>query len=143
MQPTIRPIEDRDIEIVVALWDAAGVSRPWNDPVWEIAFARSGPHSTVLVAEAAGSVVATAMIGEDGHRGWIYYLAASPDRHGQGLGRAMMEAAEAWLAGRGVRRINLLIRNENAAVQGFYTHLGYRDTDTVCFQKVLDPGKPE
>ncbi len=110
MTPTIRPIEDADIPAVIALWHAAGVARPWNDPATDIAFARRGPHGTVLVAEIEGSVAATAMAGEDGHRGWLYYVAVAPERQGGGLGRVMVEAAEAWLAARGVWKVQLLVR---------------------------------
>ncbi len=138
-ESVIRAIEDRDVGAVIALWHTAGVTRPWNDPEHDIAFARRGPHSTVLVAEVGDSIAAAAMIGEDGHRGWVYYLAALPERHGSGLGRAMMEAAEAWLAARGVWKVQLLIRDDNVAVRGFYEHLGYAKNPTVVFQKVLKP----
>ena len=135
----IRPITDADIEQVVALWHAAGVARPWNDPGQDIAFARRDTHSTVLVAEQSGTVIATAMVGEDGHRGWVYYVAVDPRRQGQGLGRAIMQAAEQWLAGRGIWKVQLLIRGDNASVQRFYQTLGYHDTRSVCFQKVIAP----
>ena len=134
----IRPIADGDVAAVIALWHAAGVTRPWNDPAHDIAFARQGPHSTVLVAETGGSIVAAVMVGEDGHRGWVYYLAALPERQGSGFGRAIMQAAEAWLAARGIWKVQLLIRQENAAVIGFYEHLGYARNPTVVFQKVLN-----
>jgi ribosomal protein S18 acetylase RimI-like enzyme len=133
----IRAISDDDIEKVVALWHAAGVARPWNDPRKDIAFARRNPHSTLLVAEMEGDVVATVMVGEDGHRGWVYYVAADPIHQGKGLGRAMMSAAEDWLTKRGVWKLQLLVRAENAKVIEFYEHLGYRDTSTVCLQKIL------
>jgi hypothetical protein len=133
----IRAISDDDIEKVVALWHAAGVARPWNDPRKDIAFARRNPHSTLLVAETEGDVVATVMVGEDGHRGWVYYVAADPIHQGKGLGRAMMSAAEDWLTKRGVWKLQLLVRAENAKVIEFYEHLGYRDTSTVCLQKIL------
>ncbi|MBZ6416023.1 MULTISPECIES: GNAT family acetyltransferase [Methylobacterium] len=139
MTPTIRPIEDADIPAVIALWHAAGVARPWNDPATDIAFARRGPHGTVLVAEIEGSVAATAMAGEDGHRGWLYYVAVAPEHQGGGLGRVMVEAAEAWLAARGVWKVQLLVRRENDSVLGFYDHLGYRDTNAVCLQRVIAP----
>lgn len=137
---SIREMRDGDLDDVVALWHAAGVSRPWNDPVADIAFARRGTHSTVLVAREAARLVATAMVGEDGHRGWVYYLAVAPDRQGGGLGRAMMDAAEAWVAARGAWKLQLLVRDDNRAARGFYERLGYRDTRTVCFQKILTPG---
>ncbi len=137
-EPIIRAIEDDDVAAVIALWHAAKLTRPWNDPAHDIAFARRGPHSTVLVAEIDGSIAAAAMIGEDGHRGWVYYLAALPERQGSGLGRVMMEAAEAWLAARDIWKVQLLIREENESVRGFYEHLGYRKNPTVLMQKVLD-----
>lgn len=133
----IRDMRDEDKDAVIALWHAAGVARPWNDPVRDIAFARRGPHSTVLVAEREGRIVASAMVGEDGHRGWVHYVAADPARQGTGLGRAMMAAAEAWLAARGVWKVQLLVREDNARVREFYERLGYRDTRSVCFQKII------
>lgn len=136
---TIRTMADDEVDQAIALWHAAGVARPWNDPVRDIAFARRGEHSTILVAVRAGRIVATAMIGEDGHRGWVHYLAADPALHGSGLGRQMMDAAEHWLAGRGVWKVQLLVRGDNQAVRQFYEHLGYRDTQSVCFQKVIKP----
>ena len=136
--PIIRAIADGDVAAVIALWHAAGLTRPWNDPEHDIAFARRGPHSTVLVAEIDGGIAAAAMIGEDGHRGWIYYLAARPERQGSGLGRALMQAAEAWLRARGIWKVQLLVREENIAVRGFYEHLGYVKNPTVVFQKVLN-----
>lgn len=136
---TVRGMRDGDADQVVALWHASGVARPWNDPARDVAFARRAAHSTVLVAELSGRVVATAMVGEDGHRGWVYYVAADPGHRGRGFGRAMMEAAEAWLAGRGVWKVQLLVRGDNVGATRFYEHLGYRDTGTVCLQKVIGP----
>jgi len=64
-------------------------------------------------------------------------LAVDPARRGEGLGRAMMAAAERWLAGRGVWKMQLLVRADNAAVVDFYEHLGFRDMSTVCLQKLV------
>lgn len=133
-----RDIADQDIAAVVALWDACGLLRPWNDPFKDIAFARRYQHSTVRVGVEAGEIITTAMIGEDGHRGWAYYVAVRPDRQSAGLGRAVMNDAERWLAARGVWKVQLLVRAENVAVAAFYEKLGYQDTGTVCLQKRLD-----
>ena len=83
----------------IRLWEACGLTRPWNDPSADLRRALDGPSSTVLGAvDAGGTLIGTAMVGHDGHRGWVYYVAVAPDRRGQGLGRALMEAAD-----RGVR----------------------------------------
>ncbi|MGE0223893.1 MAG: GNAT family acetyltransferase [Acetobacteraceae bacterium] len=134
---TIREMTDADEAEVVRLWHDSGVSRPWNDPATDIAFARRAPHSTILLAAANGSVLASAMVGEDGHRGWVYYVAVRPERQKESLGRRMMDAAEAWLVARGVWKMQLLVRADNAQAKGFYERLGYRDTGSICFQKVI------
>ena len=136
-EPEIRDIQNLDVEQVIAIWQAAGVARPWNDARKDIAYARRDTHSTILVAECGGRVVATVMVGEDGHRGWVYYLAVDPAYHRRGLGRTMMAAAEDWLRARGIWKVQLLVREENSAVKEFYDHLGYRDTRTTCLQKIL------
>lgn len=131
----IREISDTDEPAVIALWHAAGVSRPWNPPERDIAFARRGEHSTILVGLDGDRLVASAMVGDDGHRGWIYYVAVNPDSQGIGAGRAMMTAAESWLKARGVWKVQLMVRSDNTSVHAFYKALGYEAADTVMFQK--------
>lgn len=121
----------------VALWKAAGLTRPWNDPRADIAQALASPTSTVLAGRLDGALVATAMAGADGHRGWVYYLAVSPERRGQGHGRTMMRAAEDWVRTRGMRRMNLMVRSENEATLGFYAAIGYRRSDILVLQNDL------
>ncbi|MBS0411907.1 MAG: GNAT family acetyltransferase [Proteobacteria bacterium] len=134
----IGEIEDADIEAVVALWERCGLTRPWNDPYADIALARRTPTSTVLVGRRDGAIVAAAMTGSDGHRGWAYYVAAEPALQGQGLGRAMMAAVEAWARGQGVPKIQLMVRGGNTPVIGFYQALGYAQEDTVVLGKRFD-----
>jgi ribosomal protein S18 acetylase RimI-like enzyme len=137
-QLAIREIADDDIAETIALWNAAGVARPWNDPARDIAFARRDDHSTVLVGVEDGRIVASAMVGEDGHRGWVYYVAIALERQRSGFGHIMMQAAEDWLIKRGVWKVQLLVRADNAKVARFYEQLGYRDTQSVCLQKILE-----
>ncbi len=135
----VRNIADGDVEAVVDLWERAGLTRPWNDPRRDIAFARRDDHATVLVAAVGTAIVATAMVGEDGHRGWVYYVTSDPARRGEGLGRRIMAAAEEWLLARGVWKMHLLVRAENTAAVSFYEHLGFSDGRVSCLQKVIRP----
>jgi ribosomal protein S18 acetylase RimI-like enzyme len=120
-----RPIGDEDVEDVISLWSRCGLTRPWNTPARDIAFARDGSNSEVLVARLEGAVTASVMVGHDGHRGTVYYVSVEPQEQGRGFGRQVMAAAEAWLAERGVGKLNLLLRAENEKVRGFYEALGY------------------
>ena len=136
------PIEDGDVEAVVELWTRCGLLRPQNDPHRDIAFARAGPASAVLVGRCDGRIVASVMVGHDGHRGVVYYLSVDPDRQGEGLGRATVAAAEAWLAERGVWKLNLMIRDDNARVRGFYEAIGYETEPRIVMSRRLVPSRP-
>ncbi|MCW3845770.1 GNAT family acetyltransferase [Sphingomonas sp. LB-2] len=130
-----------DADAVIALWEACGLTRPWNDPQRDFALALASGASTVLVARVpvlggealAGSV----MTGFDGHRGWVYYLAVAPGHRRKGLGRALMAGAEAWLRERGAPKIQLMVREENEAV-AFYEALGLERQKVVTLGRFLD-----
>jgi ribosomal protein S18 acetylase RimI-like enzyme len=92
----------------------------------------------VLGAVSDGRLVGTVMVGHDGHRGWVYYLAVGMSERGSGLGRLLMQAAEAWLVEHGVVKVQLMVRHTNAAVTGFYDRLGYTDADVRVLAKRLD-----
>jgi ribosomal protein S18 acetylase RimI-like enzyme len=134
----VADIRDADVGDVIALWQRCGLTRPWNDPASDIALARQNRNSTVLVGRADGAVAATAMVGHDGHRGWVYYVAVDPDSRMKGLGRAIMDAAEAWLRAAGVPKLQLLVRRENAKAGAFYQSIGYQEADTVVYAKWID-----
>jgi hypothetical protein len=79
------------------------------------------------------------MVGHDGHRGALYYVAVEPSLRRQGLGKAAVRAAEAWLAERGVWKLNLMVRPENAVVKGFYEALSYETNPVLCLARRIAP----
>jgi ribosomal protein S18 acetylase RimI-like enzyme len=139
---TIAPIADADVTAVVAMWQACELTRPWNDPASDIAFARKGPNSAVLVGRDGNAIVASVMVGHDGHRGWVYYVAIDPEHRGKGHGREIMNAAEQWLRQRGIEKLMLLVRSDNTKVQAFYEQLGYDAQERVIYAKWLDGREP-
>lgn len=134
----IAPATGADREAVVALWHAAGLTRPWNDPDADFDLALSNPGSTVLLAHADEALVGSVMVGFDGHRGWVYYLASDPAHRGQGIGRALMQAAEEWLRARGCPKIQLMVRADNLPAKDFYAAIGYEEQSVVTIGRRLD-----
>jgi len=134
----VAPIADAKIAAVIALWQACGLTRPWNDPTADIAMARKGPNSTILIGRDHDDIVATAMVGHEGHRGWVYYVAVDPQRQGKGYGRVIMNAAEDWLRATGIEKLQLLVRPGNGQVKAFYESLGYGEQPRIMFAKWLD-----
>ena len=139
---TIAPIADADVAAVAALWQRCELTRPWNDPAADIALARRGPNSAVLVGRDGNSIVASVLVGHDGHRGWVYYVAVDPDQHGKGRGREIMNAAEDWLRQAGIAKLQLMVRSDNTKVQAFYESIGFDEQQRVIFAKWLDGREP-
>ena len=139
---SVAPIEDDDVASVIALWERCGLTRPWNDPAADIALARRGDNAAVLVGRDGERITASVMVGHDGHRGWVYYVSVDPECRGKGFGRNIMAAAEQWLRERGILKLMLVVRRDNAKVQAFYETLDYSEQDRLLYAKWLDGREP-
>ncbi len=139
VKPVVRSAVPDDEPTVIALWRACGLVTSHNDPVADFRFALAGACSDVLVTgDASGGIGGTVMVGHDGHRGWLYYVASGSDLRGAGIGRRMVEAAEDWLRRRGVAKAQLLVRETNAGVIPFYERLGFETAPRIVMGKRLD-----
>jgi ribosomal protein S18 acetylase RimI-like enzyme len=124
----VRSFRRDDTEAVVALWAEAGLTRPWNDPRLDIERKLSVQPELFLVAEdpsMSGELIGSVMAGYDGHRGWLYYLATAESHRGRGVARALVEYAENRLLDMGCPKVQLMVREGNEDVLGFYDGLGY------------------
>lgn len=131
----IREATPADTATIVALWQACGLTRPWNDPAADIALALHNPTSTILLAEE-DALIGTVMAGFEGHRGWIYYLATLPDRRGQGIAARLLDTAQNWLADLGCPKVELMVREGNEAA-GLYEHLGWEKQAVAVYARWL------
>jgi len=134
----IRPYTPEDEATVIALWQQCGLTRPWNDPRKDIARKSKVDPQLFIVGIENGEVVASAMGGYEGHRGWVNYLAVRPDHRGRGFGRELMLYLEEDLKARGCPKINLQIRTSNASAVGFYKALGYMTDEVFSMGKRLE-----
>ncbi|AOB32679.1 hypothetical protein AKI39_20945 [Bordetella sp. H567] len=139
----IRPYQASDEAAVIQLWQACGLTRPWNDPRKDIARKLTVQPEWFLVGAAQGRIVASVMAGYDGHRGWINYLSVDPACRKRGYGKALVDAVEQRFIEAGCPKINLLIRGDNVAVQDFYRLLGFTQDDVISYGKRLIPDTGE
>ncbi len=134
----IRCANPEDEEIVVALWRACRLATSYNDLPQDFRFARAKANSDILVGVSSeGEIVGSVMVGHDGHRGWLYYVATAPDCRLQGIGQRMVEAGEGWLRERGVLKVMLLVRETNTQVVEFYNRIGFEAVPRTVMQKWL------
>lgn len=133
----VRELAAPEREAAVRLWGDAGLTRPWNDPVADFDRALAAGQSAVLGLFDDGTLAGTVMVGDDGHRGWVYYLAVDVVHRRRGAGAALMAAAEHWMLSRGVVKVNLMVRHSNQAALDFYAHLGYGDDEVTVLSRRL------
>ena len=130
-----------DRDRVVALWHQTKLTRPWNDPGADFDRALAVDQATIMIAVKGADLVGSVMVCDDGHRGWVYYLAGDPAHRRAGLGRRMMDAAEVWLRERGAPKIQLMVREDNEAAIGYYEAIGLERQPVVTLGRRLDNGE--
>lgn len=133
----IRSISQADQSALIELWDACGLLRTWNDPQADLRRALYHPTADVFGGFEDGALIATAMAGYDGHRGWLYYVAVAPDRQHAGLGEKIVAHAEDWLKSLGAPKVMLMVRTGNPSAD-FYERLGYELSDVATYGKFFD-----
>lgn len=140
----IRPFAAADEDAVIRLWERCELTRPWNDPRKDVRRKLAVRPDLFLVGVVGGEVAGTVMVGYDGHRGWINYLAVAPEHRRRGLGRLLMAEAERLLAREGCPKINLQVRADNQAVVAFYRRIGYAEDAVVSLGKrLVEDGPPQ
>ena len=141
--PVLRPFEERDRDCVIALWQEAGLLRPWNDPNKDIdrkLAAQKEPQFLVLYLEER--LIGSVMFGYDGHRGNCYYFAILPNHQGKGYGTFLLSEVEKRLEALGCPKVNIMVRSANLEVLAFYRRLGYEDAAVQVLGKRLIADEP-
>jgi ribosomal protein S18 acetylase RimI-like enzyme len=133
----IRPYLSDDEQAVIALWQKCNLVKIWNNPKLDIERKLGINPELFLVGLINGEVVATAMGGYEEHRGWVNYLAVTPDYQKKGIGRRIMEAIEQEILAKGCPKINVQIRSDNSDVVKFYESIGYEIEERISMGKRL------
>ena len=133
----IRPYRIDDEADVIALWFTCDLVVPWNNPKCDIERKLKVDPELFLVGLVKGKLIATVMGGYEGHRGWINYLAVSPQFRNAGYGRQMMAVIEKKLKAIGCPKINLQVRETNIEVIRFYEAIGYTNDHVISLGKHL------
>lgn len=126
----------------MALWVACQLIGPLNNPRQDIARKLRVNPEWFLVGELDSKIVATCIVGYEGHRGWINYLAVAPECQRRGVARQIMEEAERLLRQAECPKINLQVRTTNAQVIEFYKSIGFKVDDVISMGKRLETDEP-
>ncbi len=124
-------------EAVVDLWRKCNLVVPQNDPIQDIHRKFAFQPELFFVALLDRKVIGSIMVGYEGHRGWLNYMAVRPEHQRHGYGRKLVEKAIDELKKLGCLKVNLQVRRNNLSVVEFYKHLNFRDDDVVSLGKRL------
>ena len=132
-----RLFSSKDKKSVLELWKTCNLIVSWNDPEKDILRKSSVRDDLFILAEINKKIIATAMGGYDGHRGYIYYLAVLPEFQKKGVGSKILSVVEKKLLNIGCPKINLFVRNTNIQVKSFYKKNQYTFQESEIYGKRL------
>ena len=140
----IRTFDDTDKTAVIELWRTSDLVRDQNDPNLDIQRKMADSPWGFLVGLIDDRIVGSLMVGYDGHRGWVNYLACHPDFRRQGVASGLMTRAVELLVERGCPKLDLQVRDGNAAAVGFYESLGFSDDEVTSLgRRLISDSKSE
>ena len=139
----IRPALEADRAAILCLSDRLAAFGPTTRPASDIAQRERRALEDALAGRPAGSILLVAdhenlgLLGvvllerrrdyftNDEH-GHVSILAVAPQAEGQGVGRALLAAAEDWGRAEGFRRLTLAVFTENLRARELYQRQGWR-----------------
>jgi ribosomal protein S18 acetylase RimI-like enzyme len=139
---TITAFAEADRDDVLGLWRRV-FAHYTDDHATMLGCIRAHLECGLFVAREDGAFAGTALAGSDGIRGWLHYVAVPPHRRRRGVARALVRHAEAWLAARGITKVNLQVRGDNLEVRRLYEKLGYLAEERLSMGRRLAPPKAD
>ena len=135
----IRVFKKSDSKSVIKLWKDcfAYYSSPHNKPEISLKVKLKHKDGLLFIAAEGSAIVGSVMAGFDGHRGWIYSMAVTPEYRTKGLGSRLLKHAEKELKKRGAPKINLQVMPDNEGVVKFYEKNGYNVEPRISMGKRL------
>ena len=95
----------------------------------------SGPR---VVGMCSGQL--TVSTAEGGPAALVEDVVVAEDWRGQGVGRLLLAALEAWARDNKARRLQLLADRDNHPALDFYEHMGWTPTNLICLRRLCPQG---
>ncbi len=135
----IRKFQESDKATLTALWQAVFPDDPPHNEPSLVIEAKLAVDDLIFIAEEEdGEMIGACMAGYDGHRGWLYAVAVSPDQRRNGTGKALVLFAIQALKDLGCKKVNLQIRPTNTEVANFYKSLGFSNEDRLSMGTFIE-----
>ncbi|MEV0173842.1 GNAT family N-acetyltransferase [Streptomyces sp. NPDC050803] len=121
----IRAAGPEDLDTVLAFWKTAAEGTSISDDRAGVERLVARDPEALVLAERNGELVGTVIAGFDGWRCHLYRLAVHPDRRRQGIGSALLTAAEERFVALGGRRGDAMVLQRNELAHHAWHAAGY------------------
>ena len=133
----IRKYMPHDKESLISLWEEVFPNPAAHNQPARIIEDKLKVDGLIFVAENGGKILGACQVGYDGHRGWLYGVAVSPELRRRGIGTELVNTAIRELRELGCGKVNLQIRAGNTAVSDFYQTLGFEVEERLSMGRHL------
>jgi N-acetylglutamate synthase len=135
---TITPMTEADISEAIELWThCEGVSLSEGDSAQDMQFFLKRNPGLSYVARDGPRLVAVAMAGHDGRRGYLYHVAVAPSLRRRGIGRTIVERCLSALSEAGIRKCHLFVFHHNEHAMKFWKSLGWKGRSDLQIMSVF------
>jgi ribosomal protein S18 acetylase RimI-like enzyme len=123
---TLRAAEPHELNTVLAFWRIAAedAHRPADTHAALATLHLRDPDALILAVDG-NDIVGTIIAGWDGWRCHVYRLAVAPDRRREGIGRALVTAAEQRFRILGGARADAMVLDDNEQAHRIWADGGY------------------
>ncbi|MET8166225.1 GNAT family N-acetyltransferase [Streptomyces sp. NPDC005329] len=121
----IRAAGPEDLDTVLAFWKTSAEGTSISDDRSGVERLVARDPGALILAERGGELAGTVIAGFDGWRCHLYRLAVHPERRRQGIGSALLAAAEERFVGLGGRRGDAMVLTRNETAHHAWRAAGY------------------
>ncbi|MCX5016144.1 GNAT family N-acetyltransferase [Streptomyces sp. NBC_00555] len=121
----IGPASAADLTAVLDFWKAAAEGTSISDDFAGVERLHERDPHALLLARRDGELVGTVIAGFDGWRCHLYRLAVHPGHRRQGIGTALLAAAEERFEALGGRRGDAMVLDRNESAHRAWDAAGY------------------
>ena len=92
--------------------------------------------TTCFVAQKDDRIIGSILCGNDGRRGYIYHAMVWKKRRGQGIGKALVDAATNALKDEGIHKAALVVFCSNELGNKFWENIGFSKRDDLVYRNL-------